>query len=138
MTVIDAAKYRIADGENATGSLQPLYALDPPKFIFARGGLNTEWHECEEWVVDGARVPRKRGRAWCAWLLTHISREEFNYLKQNFGVLVTIETYDTENDAFYIFNARMWLYDLSRNAEFTAGEWFDVRIEFRDLVDITP
>ena len=125
------SEYQIAAGHNNAAGLTALEALDPPLFAAYADGLLTEWHDSEARVWSGDRQLVPVGRAWVMWRCFRLTREEMQYLRDNFGAAVTIRTLDKGANAFANFNATLILPDPALG--WSADEWHDVRIEFRDL-----
>ena len=64
------------------------------------------------WSGDRQLVPV--GRAWVAWRFFRLTRDEMQYLRDNFGAAVTIRTLDKGANAFANFNATLVLPDPAR------------------------
>ncbi len=126
------SEYQIADGHDNAAGLTELAVLDPPLFAAYADGVLSEWHDFEarEWAGDRSLVPV--GRVWAAWRFFRLTRDEMQYLRENFGAQVTIRTLDKGANAFATFNATLVLPDQGWDAD----EWIDVRLEFRDLAEI--
>lgn len=123
--------YQIANGHDNTAGLTAIEALSAPLFAAYADGLLTEWHDFEARVWSGDRQLVPVGRAWVAWRFFRLTRDERQYLRDNFGAAVTIRTLDKGVNAFANFNATLVLPDPALGWE--ADAWRDVRVEFRDL-----
>jgi hypothetical protein len=128
------SEYQIADGHDNAAGLVALEALDPPLFAGYAEGVLSEWHDFEARAWSGDRRAVAVGRAWVVWRFFRLTRDEMAYLRENFGVSVTIRTLDKGANAFANFNATLVLPDSAVGWE--ADGWDGVRVEFRDLVGI--
>lgn len=129
------SEYGIADGHDAE-AVMALDELSPPLFAAFADGVLSECHEFEGRAWSGDRQMVPIGRAWAAWRFFRLTTDEMAYLRANFGAAVTVRTLDKGANAFATFNATLVLPDLAADAHWDAGEWLDVRVEFRDLVGI--
>lgn len=128
---------KIANTHNNVANLKALWQLSPPLFRIYRGDLLTQWHEGEERVLNGNREWVWIGLPWCAWIFFRLTRAEMLYLRKMFGKSVTICTLDKGANEWKNFNATLLLPDLNEQAKWDTDEWLDVRVEFRDLAEIT-
>ncbi len=128
------SEYQIADGHNNAAGLVALEELDPPLFAAYADGLLSEWHDSEARVWSGDRQLVPVGRAWVAWRFFRLTRDEMQYLRNNFGSAVTIRALDKGANEFANFNATLVLPDPALGWE--ADGWDHARVEFRDLAGI--
>lgn len=129
---------KLADGHDNFDDLAALRELFPPLFRRYRHPL-TEWHPYESRELDGDRHWRTIGLPWTAWILGVVYPDEMDYLLTTFGDDVTIYTFVKSEDRFGYFNATFWQPDLNEVEWMESrGAWNRVRLEFRDLTEITP
>jgi hypothetical protein len=133
---------KIADGHDNAAGLLELWQLDPPKFRMFRGDLLTEWSDAEGGFVRnglGEMVPI--GLPTDTWIFFRLTRDELRYLQTEFGTEVTIYTLDKGRNTWTTFNATLLTIRImgqgTSSARWEMDEWFDVRMEFVELVEIS-
>jgi len=131
---------KIANGHNNEIWLSEIADLDPPLFREFRSDLLTEWSDAESWVQNGLDELVPIGLPADNWIFYRLSPVELQYLKSNFGTQVTIYTYDKGNHAWKTFNATLFAIRIMEkgagSARWEMDEWFDVKLEFKNLVEI--
>lgn len=134
---------KIADAHDNAAGLQYLWQLSPPMFRDFRGDLLTEWSDADQYVLNGNNELVPLTLPSVNWVFYRLSREEYQYLKTNFGTTVTIYTLDKGADEWKTFNATLLALRVigkgsssGGSARWEMNEWYDVRLEFIDLEEI--
>lgn len=128
-----ASDYKIAEGHDAVGDLEPLDVLFAGFFEHYTAEILTEWHSYETTLLGGTGKTKQIGRPWCKWMLFSATPDEFSSLL-SLGTEVTIQTLHKPSGQFKTYNAMMFVDESSAN--WNTGEYEDLEVTFRELVEI--
>ena len=136
----------LASGYDNEANMQPIYRLgiDPScgEYFFKdyqdQFAITFRFNQNEGTQITGSRQQIPIGLPNAEWEFPIMSNDEFNFLADTFASnrldgLVTVRTYDFENNIWSNFNAIMNLNQQERATAWNGFEWRPFIIQFHDM-----